>query len=307
MPTQTQSPSLFAIDVETANRQDGRICQVGIAQLEGTRVSVVLDELVNPKGNFLREFTDQFHGITKEMVKGCDEFDSLHPRLNSLLGNRFVFSWHDFDSKQLNAACVRYELPPLPVIWLDACRAARQLWPYLGEYKLNVVARHFGVKFRHHNAAEDAAACMEIMRRATEEFPFADVFNAAFYRVADDASAPHGMVSQVRRDWISRPQPQWIGRQSEDIERSGDPNGRHYGKLVVLSGDFSVAREELADLAHAAGFAVKNNRANVCRKTHYLVRGENAGMTKLRRAQELIADGHEMTILTEEAFLQLLD
>lgn len=302
----TQALQLLAIDVETANRQDGRICQVGIAQLQGSSVSVVLDELVDPKGNFLKEFTEQYHGITKEMVRGRGEFDSLHPRLHELLANRFVFSWHDFDSKQLHAACHRYELPPLSVIWLDACRAARHLWPHLREYKLNVVARHFGVTFRHHNAAADAFACMEIMRRALEEFPFAEVFNAAFYRPHDSTPPSQSTGSSFLTEVGARSKPQWIERQAEDIERPGDPNGRHYGNLVVFSGDFSVPREDLADLAHAAGFAVKNSRANVCRRTHYLLRGENAGMTKLNRAQELIAAGQNIVVVTEEQFRRLL-
>lgn len=307
MLSHSRALNLFAIDVETANRQDGRICQVGIVQLEDSRVSVVLDELVNPKGNFLREFIDEYHGITKEMVKDCGEFDTLYPRLSSLLANQFVFSWHDFDSKQLHAACRRYHLPALPVVWLDACRAARHLWPHLGEYKLNVVAHHFGVKFRHHNAADDAAACMEIMKKAFAEHSFADVFNAAFYRLHDEAFSAR--AKEPTDDWVggTRSRPSWASRQSEDIARDGNPSGRYYGTLVVFSGDFSVAREDLADLAHGAGFGVKSSNGSVCRKTRYLVRGDNAGMTKLARAQELIASGLELTILTEQEFRRFLE
>lgn len=296
---------LLAIDVETANRQDGRICQVGIARLAESGVAIVLDELVNPKGHFSKEFTSDYHGISQEMVKHCVEFDGLYPKLKEILENRFVFSWHDFDSKQLSAACQRYDLSPVPIVWLDACRASRRLWPHLGEYKLNVVAKHFGVPLQHHNAASDACACMEIMRRAIEEYSFAEVVNAAFYRLHDVEGhwpASGGAGNSLRTGGGS---PQWRDRLSEDIERPGDEKGRYFGKLVVLSGEFSISREELADRAHAAGFGVKNGRSNVCKKTQYLVRGENAGLTKLNRAQELRASGLPIEILTEAEFIAL--
>jgi DNA polymerase-3 subunit epsilon len=298
---------LLAIDVETANRQDGRICQVGIASLAESGVAIVLDELINPKGHFAKEFTRDCHGITQEMVKHCVEFDGLYPKLKEILADRFVFSWHDFDSKQLSAACQRYALSPVPIVWLDACRAARRLWPHLGEYKLNVVAKHFGVALQHHNAASDASACMEIMRRAIEEYSFAEVVNAAFYRLHDAEGYWPGLGGLVDSHRTGGGRPKWRDRLSEDIERCGDENGRHFGKVVVLSGEFAMSREELADRAHAAGFGVKNGRSNVCKKTRYLVRGENAGMTKLNRAEELRASGQQIEILTEAEFMALLN
>jgi DNA polymerase-3 subunit epsilon len=42
---------------------------------------------------------------------------------------------------------------------------ARAAWPQLCDHKLPTVASHCGISFRHHDAAEDARACAEILLR----------------------------------------------------------------------------------------------------------------------------------------------
>lgn len=47
--------------------------------------------------------------------------------------------------------------------WIDTCSMARRTWPELKSYKLSALAAHFGLKYRPHDAVEDARIAGEIL------------------------------------------------------------------------------------------------------------------------------------------------
>lgn len=79
---------------------------------------------------------------------------------------------------------------------------------------------------------------------------------------------------------------------------------------VVFTGSLSIEREDAAKLADACGFAV---RANVSRKTTALVtrNGRNRNLaehektTKYKRAEQLMAEGYPVRIISEKDFLDM--
>ncbi len=163
-----QSPGFVAVDVETANHDTSSICQVGVAACDARgRVRVVLDRLVDPEAAF-DPGNVQVHGITAKDVKRAGAFPQAAEQLRRLLTNQIVISHTDFDRKAIDGAFRRYRLPPLQCTWLDSRDIARRTWS-LENYKLPTIAKHLGIRHRHHNAADDARVCAEIVARALRE------------------------------------------------------------------------------------------------------------------------------------------
>jgi DNA ligase (NAD+) len=70
------------------------------------------------------------------------------------------------------------------------------------------------------------------------------------------------------------------------------------GKNVVISGVFSMSRDEIKDLVEING---GKNAGSISSKTDYVVAGENMGPAKLEKARQL-----NITILNEEEFLAMI-
>ena len=67
-----------------------------------------------------------------------------------------------FDLSQLRSVLELYGLPPVEFDYTDSLAITRRLFPEMPHHSLDVMAEHFGIRFRHHNACEDAIACARI-------------------------------------------------------------------------------------------------------------------------------------------------
>jgi DNA polymerase-3 subunit epsilon len=112
---------------------------------------------------------------------------------------------------------------------------------------------------------------------------------------------------------------QWLVRVQESIDpqgsrstRDGNPDGELFGEVVVFTGTLSMPRREAADMAAEAGCAVAGS---VGQTTTVLIVGDQdvrrlAGherSSKHRKAEELMAKGQPIRILTERDFRSLLE
>ena len=70
------------------------------------------------------------------------------------------------------------------------------------------------------------------------------------------------------------------------------------GKIIVISGNFSVSRDEMKALIEAHG---GKNSGSVSGKTSFLLAGSKPGPEKVKKAESL-----GIPILDEEAFRKLL-
>ena len=162
-----------AVDVETANSNVSSICQVGIAVVRSAEIKEVWTQLVDPH-DFFDPYNIAIHGIDHGMVSGCPRFEELCDRIARHLGG-IVVSHTFFDRRAISKAfeecgkSLRYRT------WIDSAQVARRAWPdkYARRgYNLGNIARDLGIRFRHHDAGEDARAAAEIVLRACEDTAF---------------------------------------------------------------------------------------------------------------------------------------
>lgn len=261
-----------AIDVETAAGHRGSICQFGAVGFRGGEEVFAYQTLMDPACDF-SPFNISIHGITAEHVRGAPTYCRSHAAIDRLLSGRIVVAHSNFDKGALGDACRENSLPPVVCRWLDTVAVARRTWPDLPNHKLKTLAQHFDHSFKHHDALEDARVSGLIMLRAMEK-------------------AGVGLDH-----WFAPPRQQ----RSRRVARPGGGEGPLAGQRVVLSGDFTAPKPQIADLIAGAGGAVA---ASVSKRTTLLVLGRPMTPWAVKSNKQLAVEayieaGYPMIIITE--------
>lgn len=152
-------------------------------------------------------------------------------------------------------------------------------------YGLAPLAVKLGIQFEHHDAAEDARAAGMILVRAMAEMDLDLV----------------GWMDRVKRPI-----------HGSSMAHDGNPDGPLYGEVATFTGALIIPRHEAADLAARAGCETTDG---VTKHTTLLVVGDQdirqlngqEKSNKHRKAEELIAKGRSIRILTETDFLSMVD
>ncbi|KJS10145.1 MAG: exonuclease [Peptococcaceae bacterium BRH_c8a] len=145
-----------ALDFETANHSRSSICSVGIAVVEDGNVVERGSWLVRPPDLNFHPFFTRIHGIRAEDVMDEPDFKELWTSVlkDYLIGKTVLAHNASFDINVLRYTLDEYLIPHPQLSYQCSVIIARKTWPGLGSYKLNNLARRFGISFKHHDAAE---------------------------------------------------------------------------------------------------------------------------------------------------------
>lgn len=153
---------IIAVDFETANEQRGSACSVGLAWIENGQVARVVERLIRPKEMRFSSFNIAIHGIRPEHVEDAAEFPEVMDEFaDDFRGATMIAHNAAFDFSVWRASLDQYRQSYPEFQYLCSVKMAQKVWPDLSSHKLNVLASFLGLKFKHHNAAEDAAICAE--------------------------------------------------------------------------------------------------------------------------------------------------
>lgn len=281
----------IALDVETANPDLSSICQLGIAVFSEGRFVNFWQSLVNPEDEF-DEVNMSVHGITGNSTRNAPTFPQIAEQVRSLLSQKIVATHTAFDKMAIDRVVGKYGLTPIDCVWLDTAKVTRRAWPKFRSsgYGLKNVADELGIKFKHHEAQEDARAAGEILLQAIAQTGIS--LNEWLTHANQPISSPSSYSSQITRE--------------------GNPNGPLAGEVIVFTGALSLPRKQAADLAAQMGCAVKET---VNKTVTLLVVGDQdirklAGQeksTKHRKAEELISKGQPIRILKESDFIGMVN
>nr|WP_316656934.1 3'-5' exonuclease [uncultured Gellertiella sp.] len=150
----------LAIDFETASEERGSACSVGLAWVENGTITRVEERLIRPKTMRFSGMNIAIHGIRPEDVEDAPEFPEVMEefagdfRAYPLLAHNAAF-----DFSVWRGALDQYRLAYPEITYFCSLKMVQKVWPHLPSHKLNVVAEHLKLRFRHHNAGEDAALC----------------------------------------------------------------------------------------------------------------------------------------------------
>lgn len=162
--------NFVALDFETANEKRSSPCAVGIVVVSGGQLVESRSWLIDPPGRRFNYFNVAVHGITAEDVDGEPRFDELWPTLSQyLLGNTVIAHNAGFDMGVLRGTLDHFGIACPELDYACSLVIARRTWPGLASYSLGSLADFLDIRFRHHDAAEDAAACAHVVLHACRE------------------------------------------------------------------------------------------------------------------------------------------
>nr|WP_238941499.1 3'-5' exonuclease [Jannaschia sp. Os4] len=157
-----------AVDVETANRKDGSICQIGLAFV-GDGTVETFSMLVDPRGRF-DPGNVRVHGIVPSDVRGAPRFPEALEVVRDAMERHPLVQHSRFDQRAFDAACRSHGLRSVDGRWSDSVQIARKAFPELkgagGGHGLANLKRALGLTFRHHDAGEDARAAAQVVLAA---------------------------------------------------------------------------------------------------------------------------------------------
>lgn len=275
-----------AIDVETANANLSSICQIGIVRFVDSKPVEQWKTLVNPN-DFFDWMNVSIHGIDEDAVSDAPTWADIIGKVCAMTNGKIVVSHGSFDRSAIDRACKLFGAEPPQCQWLDTCRVARRAWIDISKkgYGLSAIAERLDISFKHHDALEDARTAGFILIRAHEE------------------------TGLSAKDWISRvKQPIISGSTTHTAD--GNPDGHLHGEVIVFTGELCLPRKDAAQIAAAAGCNVADG---VTKHTTILVVGDQDAIklngheksAKHRKAEELIAKGKSLRIITESDFLSI--
>ena len=158
---------LAGLDFETANGCAGSICAAGCGIIQDGEEAETFESLVRPHPdmNWIASFCYRVHGIGACDLEDADEFPSIWPELRDMLLSADCVVIHNapFDLSHLRAVLELYGLPPVRFPYVCSLTASRRALPELASHSLNNVAAYFDIRFRHHDALEDALTCAKIL------------------------------------------------------------------------------------------------------------------------------------------------
>ncbi len=275
-----------ALDVETANPDLSSICQIGIVQFEHGQPVESWSSLVDP-GDFFDAMNVSIHGIDEGDVRGAPDFKTVSSELSRRIAGQVVAIHTAFDRNAVTQASTRHAVSPPDCVWLNTANVARRAWPEVAQrgYGLAALAIKFGIEFEHHNAVEDARAAGLILVRAISE---------------------SGIDLDAWLERVNRPIKPVAG-----IALAGNPEGLLFGEIVVFTGALSIPRREAARMAGVSGCETAEG---VTKHTTLLVVGDQdirllngrEKSIKHRKAEELMAKGAPIRILTESDFISMI-
>jgi DNA polymerase III subunit epsilon len=277
--------NFVVVDVETANPNFSSICQIGIAPFRDGVPERPRQWLVNPQ-DYFDPINVSIHGIDDDSVRDAPKWPEVYAAVEPFLAGNIVASHTAFDRAAVTQACGTWNVSACECRWLDTARVVRRAWPQFSKsgYGLANVAATFGIKYKAHDAAEDARCAGEILMLAV------------------------GQTGLSVEQWLVRVcQPIHT---SEDIPHA-NIEGPLFGEVLVFTGALSMPRHDAAVAAANAGCEVE---PGVTKHTTLLVVGDQdirrlAGhekSSKHRKAEELINKGQRIRIVGESDFKRIV-
>ena len=305
-----------AIDFETANLyQRDSACAVGLAVVKDGEVASRHQWLIRPPEDAMfDEYCICMHGITPDMVRDKPKFDELWPQIHSCLEGPLVAHNASFDMSVLRYALDTYDLRYPEIGYFCSRLLAREQWPGLISYSLDMVAGHLGIEFTHHQASEDAYASALVVLLAARQSTFTDLVELLTARGLAMGRLFRDGYEPARAKRRHRSYPSYSCKPGDLAPQTSTFDEEHpfYGQVVVFTGTLQTMPRV------AAWQAVVDVGGQCCdtinRRVNYLVVGDQDfrllngydKSSKMRKAEALCAKGSPIEIISENEFLRLL-
>lgn len=304
----------IAIDFETANFKRQSVCSIGLAVVENFEVVKTINRLIKPTPNYYEAINMSIHGITPEMTEKEPSFKDLWNEIKPFIdNNKLVAHNASFDFSALRYVLNSYQISYPSLDYYCSMLLSKKVFPGLINYQLPTVCKHLGIDgLSHHDAESDAVACANVMIEICKANNVASLndleqkLELSKGEIYPNSYSP--FICYIRKTSTNR---QLFDIVPETTEF--DEEHPFYGKRVVFTGALSkLSRNDAKQIVANIGGIIKPD--NLSSKTNYLVvgtydynqYGEGFKSSKLKNAEEMIAQGKELEIISEIDFFKMV-
>jgi DNA polymerase-3 subunit alpha (Gram-positive type) len=167
----------IALDIETTglSPEKDKITEIGAVKIKKGEVVEEFSTLVNPQVP-IPDFIVNLTGITNDMVKDAPVIDTALRDFLDFAGALPIIAHNasfDMGFIRYNARIIGRQVNNAVI---DTLQLSRCMFPQLSKHKLNVVAKHLGVKLKnHHRAVDDSKAAAGIFIKCVKQLKDSDV------------------------------------------------------------------------------------------------------------------------------------
>src|SRR5699024_833799 len=269
---------------------------------------------INPPVEFFDPSMSAVHGLSQDILLNSPNFAEIWFEIESYFNANTLIIAHNaqFDMNVLRNCLNTYELTTPNFYYACSIPISGRAIDKNTSQSLDERTKHFGITMEHHhNALSDARACAELVIasiKAKRKNSIQSFLNT--YRINKNFIHDH----KLQKSFKFRKNFEKV-KISDIVFNDYTNNENHplYKQAVVFTGSLSLIDRKTAmqNVADIGGIP----RTSVSRRTNYVVVGmqdislvgPTGKSTKHRKAEELIDDGHEIKIIDEQKFLQLLN
>ena len=279
------------VDLETTglDSEYDEILELAAIRVRNNQVVDTYSQLVKPEEE-IDEFIQRLTGITNEMIANAENIEITLPKFLAFVGDDILVGHNvNFDINFIYDNLMRLKNISFCSDYVDTMRISRHVLPEMKHHRLKDLVKKFGIFHeQEHRALSDCRATFEVINNLKK------------------------LISENGID-LSRVNQKL--RVSDITTRKAEFDTSHplYEKCCVFTGTLEkMTRRQAMQIVVDAGGKCGDN---VTSKTDFLVLGNfdyNSGVKgnksgKLKKAEKMILEGKDITILSENTFYDMLE
>lgn len=304
------------IDFEIANHELNSACSLGLVLVKANEIVDKKYFTIKPPDNYMDPEMTEIHGLTIDDISNSPTFDEVWQDISLYFNESTYIIAHNaqFDMSVLKNCLLAYEIESPNFNYI--CSIPISTRACRGEgvpNSLKARTERFGIVMdNHHNALSDAIACAELVLASmiTKNRKSIHTYLSTYY------SIPVRNFADLKYQSSFRKNKRFEKIRIKDItpqQNSFQEDHPLFKKAIVFTGTLKgISRKDAMQKAVDLGAII---RSAVSKNTNYLVLGkqdnflvgETGKSSKERKADELIEQGVDIQIISEEKYIDLLN
>lgn len=307
--------NFVAIDFETANAERISACSMGLVVVENGIIVDRIYHLIKPTPNKYDYLNTCRHGLSSKDTDDKPMFDEIWNEIEPILRDKYLVAHNAaFDMEVLRKLTDYFNLQ-MPECKVVCTKVLSRNTIKAKSFGLEDVVNSLELVYEnHHHASCDAEMAANVLLAISKRYNNTDIPTLlSDHNVKLGSFSIKGYESctkkRTKSDYSNLMKQTGHTSLSGDILKkdlsNADPNHWLYNKKIVITGVFDfIDRESLAIKLREFGADINTS---ISKNTDYVIKGNNAGPTKIHKIEQLQNEGHDIKIIDTEAVKDVLN